>query len=95
MSKISNQYQPEKTIQFPKEIRFNADLTFGERLYLAELKYMTREGKYPFSCKNLGTLFGVSHQTISTWTKNLVKMGFVDISMDYSNEECKQFLITK
>lgn len=97
MSKTACAYKPEKTILFPQEIRFHPELTFGEKVFLAEIKSMTKDGKgrYPFSCKNLSMLFGVSHQTIANWVKKLVKMGLVDIAMDYANEDCKQFLITK
>ena len=96
MSKIVAQYKPEKTILFPKEIRFHPELTFGEKVFLAEINSMTKDkGRYPFSCNQLSKLFGVSHQTIANWVKKLVKMGFVDIEMDYANDQHKQFLITR
>lgn len=96
MSKTAMSYQPEKTILFSKEIRFHPELTSGEKIFLAEIQSMTKaNGRHPFSCKDLGEIFGVSHQTIANWVKKLIKKGFVDITMDYANEDHKQFLVTK
>jgi len=96
MSKSKTSYNPSEAILFKKEVRFHPNLTFGERVFLAEVQSLTKDGqKYPFSCKNLGEVFGVSHQTISNWVKKLVRMGLVDVAVDYANHNHKQFLVTK
>lgn len=95
MSTALKEYEPETAITLTKEVRFNSDLTFGERIFLAELQAMTKEGKQPFSVKKLSEMFQVSHITITNWVKKLVKLGYLDIGIDYTNEDVKKYFITK
>jgi DNA-binding MarR family transcriptional regulator len=89
-------YKPQKTIEFTEDVRFNNELTFGERILLAEIKSMTRHQKCPlFSHKILGNVLGVSPQTVKNWLTKLVKLGLVQVELEYANAECQKFLTTK
>lgn len=88
-------FQPE--IKLHKNIRFHPDLTFGEKMFLAEIQSIISNNeskKFPFTLRKLSEMFGVSHQTIKNWIKKLVNMGFLEIGMDYDNHEHRQFLKT-
>lgn len=91
-------YEPETSIEFHKDIRFNSDLTFGERIFYAEIESMSRKnikGVCPFSSRKLSELFGVSHQAILNWIRKLSELELVEVGVDYNNPEYKQFLKIK
>lgn len=91
-------YQPETNILFHKDIRFHPELTFGEKMFLAEIQSLSQKSpkqKFPFSYRKLSQFFGVSHQTMVNWIKNLVDLGLLEVGIDYNNQECRQFLKTK
>lgn len=88
-------FQPE--IKLHKTIRFHPDLTFGEKMFLAEVQSIISNNeskKFPFTLRKLSEMFGVSHQTIKNWIKKLVNLGFLEVGMDYDNQEHRQFLKT-
>jgi hypothetical protein len=88
-------YSIDTDILFPKQIRFHADLTFGEKIFLAELVAMKQGCKEcPYNTKHLAILFGVTHQTISNWVKNLMKLELLTIEVDASKDG-KKFLVAK
>ena len=89
MEAIMKDFKPETTIPLHKSIRFHPDLTFGEMIFFSEIQ---SKNTCPFSAKNLGNYFGVSHQTILNWVKKLVNLGLLEVGIDYKNEECRQFL---
>jgi Mn-dependent DtxR family transcriptional regulator len=79
MPNVLNDYKVEETILFPRNIRFHSDLTFGEKIFLAEIQSMSSRGNYPKLCSSsLSKLFGVSHQTIINWVKKLTNMGLIE-----------------
>lgn len=83
--------QPE--IKLHKTIRFHPKLTFGEKLFLAEVQSLISNSepkKFYFTLRKLSEMFGVSHQTVKNWIRKLVNLGFLEIGMDY--EENHQFL---
>lgn len=87
-------YKPEENIVIHKDIRFNPDLTFGEKMFYAEIDALSKKGHCPFSSRLLSEFFGVSHQTILNWVKNLIRMNLVEVGIDY-NYECRQFIKSK
>ena len=89
---------PETTILLHKDIRFHSDLTFGEKMFLAEIQSLTEksEGKvFHYSSRSLSALFGVSHQTILNWIRKLTDLGLLEVGIDYNKKECRQFFKTK
>ncbi len=98
MSQALKEYQPEVTILMHKDIRFHPDLTFGEKMFFAEMLSMTKKnkkGNCPFSSRKLSEFFGVSHQTILNWVKKLIDLELLEVGIDYRNKECKQFIKIK
>ena len=95
MSALLQQYEPETEILLHKNIRFHSELTFGEKMFYAEIKSMTKGKNLPFSSRKLMQLFGVSHQTILNWTKKLSDLDLIEIGIDYRNHECRQFIKIK
>ena len=92
MFNTMQEYKPPKAILFHDSIRFHPKLTFGEKVFLAEIKSMSENGRCPFSSRTLSKFFGVSHQTILNWVKKLVDMELLEVGIDYKNNDCKQFL---
>lgn len=89
---------PETTILFHKDIRFHTGLTFGEKIFFAEIQSLTEKSKtgtFPFSSRKLSEFFGVSHQTILNWIRKLEKLNMLEVGVDYNNPDCRQFLKTK
>jgi len=86
MSVILQEFTPEKTILFTEKVRFHPELTFGEKVFLAEVQSMTSQGKYlSFSSRKLGKIFNVSNQTIINWVRKLNKMGLLEIDCDFDS----------
>ena len=91
-------YQTENEISFPKQIRFHPSLTFGEKMFLAEVHALSQKNskkQCPYSSRQLGNLLGVSHQAIINWTKKLQDLQLIEVGVDYNNTACRQFLRTK
>ena len=92
------EYEPETCISFHKDIRFHPNLTFGERMFYAEIDSISKKnekGVCPFSSRKLSGLFGVSHQAILNWIRKLSELGLIEVGVDYNSPDCKQFLKTK
>lgn len=91
-------YDPETVIEFHKDIRFHRELTFGEKVFYAEIEAMSKKNEKsicPFSSRKLSQLFGVSHQAILNWVRKLSELGLIEVGIDYNSPDCKQFLKTK
>lgn len=86
-------FQPE--IKLHRNIRFHPDLTFGEKMFLAEIQsliFNSESKRLPYTLRKLSEMFGVSHQTIKNWIKKLVHLGFIEVGVDYDHPEHRQFL---
>jgi DNA-binding MarR family transcriptional regulator len=91
-------FEPENNIIFHKDLRFHPELTFGEKMFLAEIQSITskRETKrLNYSLRDLSELFGVSHQTIKNWIRKLVKLELLEIGIDFEDTSRRQYLKTK
>ena len=98
MSNALQEYQPETNILFHKKIRFHPHLTWGEKMFYAEIKSLSEKNikkNCPYSSRKLSELFGVSHQTILTWIRKLVELDLLEVGVDFNNKYCRQFLRTK
>ena len=95
MSQALQEYKPEASILVHKDVRFHPTLTFGEKIFFAEIQAMTKKADYPFSSRSFSKIFGVSHQTILNWIRRLTDLDLVEIWVDYNNQECRQFIRTK
>lgn len=92
----SMSYQFDNNIPFPSSIRFNPNLTFGERVFLAEMQSLSQNKKaLPFSSRRFSEIFGVSHQTIMNWVKKLTDLNLIEVGVVYESHSCRQFLKTK
>jgi predicted AAA+ superfamily ATPase len=89
------EYRPEESILFRDSVRFNKDLSWGEKVFLAEMQSITKKGKCQFSSREMKNLFGVSHQTILNWVKKLVTLGLIEVGLDYATAPNKFFLVAK
>jgi predicted AAA+ superfamily ATPase len=95
MSNLAKNYSPQTVIPFHKDIRFHPQLSFGEKIFYAEIKSLSEKKYCPFSSRKLSEFFGVSHQTILNWVKKLVELDLLEVGMDYKNQECRQFIKAK
>lgn len=95
MSHALQEYVPETSIKLHKDIRFHPDLTFGEKMFYAEVQSMSKESKFHFSSRKLSEVFGVSHQTILNWVKKLVELDLLEVTVDFKTDGYKQFLTAK
>jgi DNA-binding MarR family transcriptional regulator len=84
-------FEPKKRVTIHKDVRFHPDLTFGEKMFLAEVCSMNKK-TCPFSSTLLKDEFKVSHQTIINWVKKLVRMGYLEIIVDLENDLCSKFI---
>lgn len=92
------EYEPETSIEFHKDIRFHPNLTFGERMFFAEIESISKKnekGVCPFSSRKLSELFGVSHQGILNWIRKLSELDLIEVGVDYNSHDCKQFIKIK
>jgi hypothetical protein len=88
-------YKFKDVIPLPKEIRFNPDLSPGEKLFLAEIDSLCKKKPCPFSSRGLKEHFNVSHQTILNWVMRLVKMKLLVISFVYDNKNHGKYIKTQ
>jgi len=88
-SKMISLYTPSPSIQLDMDIRFHPDLTWGERLFLAEIKSMCTQGTCYYHQNKLAELFHVSKMSISHWIKKLSQMGYIEIVFDMNDKQCK------
>lgn len=89
------EYTPETEINIHKAIRFHPELSYGEKLFYAEIDSMCKDKHCPFSSRKMSEIFGVSHQTILNWVKKLLDLDLVEIRVDYKDPDCHQYIKTK
>ena len=89
------EFCPETEINIHKAIRFHPELSYGEKLFFAEIDSMSKNKQCPFSSRKMSEIFGVSHQTILNWVKKLMDLDLIEIRVDYRNPDCHQFITTK
>ena len=95
MSALLQHYEPETEILIHKDIRFHSELSFGEKLFYAEIGSMAKGQKLYFTSRKLMQFFGVSHQTIINWIKKLVDIDLIEVGVDYKNTGYPQFIKIK
>ncbi len=98
MSSALQTYEPETNILFHKDIRFHPRLTFGEKMFYAEIESLAQKNEKkvcPFSSRKLSLFFNVSHQTILNWIRNLSELDLLEVGIDFTNNECRHFLKLK
>lgn len=82
-------YPCEVELAFHKDIRSRDDLSWGEKVFLAEIISIDRvtKGKCYYRPKELARRFFVSYVTIHKWTRKLSEMGFIDVLTNLSEKE--------
>lgn len=85
MTKTDQDFQPATYLNLHKDIRFDRDLSFGERLFLAEICSISQTSKCDYSSRHLGKIFGVSHQTILNWIEKLVEKDYIELCPNKDN----------
>ncbi len=91
-------FQPEANIILHKDLRFHPELTFGEKMFLAEIQSILSKQdtrKIHYSLRDLSDFFGVSHQTIKNWIRKLVSLELLAIGVDFKDKDRRQYLTTK
>lgn len=78
-------------IPFHKDVRFNKNLTFGERVFLSEIYARAKNGVCPFSLNGYKNLFQVTYPTLKNWIKKLVQLNLIEIGVDKDNPDCKHY----
>lgn len=92
------EYKPETNIILHKDIRFHPTLTFGEKIFYAEILSLSNQNinkTCPYSSRKLSEFFNVSHQTILNWIRKLVELELLEVGVDFNSKHCLQFLKTK
>lgn len=88
MHKEVTVFKPKESISMSKKIRFHPKLTWGEKVFLAELLSINPGEGLRLQPLRLGKVFGVSHVTIGNWVKKLVDNGLAEIqTSDYFSGE--------
>lgn len=98
MQNTAELYQIEQEISFPKEIRYHSELSFGEKVFLAEVRSLCQKNKKhrcPISSRKMAELFGVSHQSVINWIKKLVDLDLVEVGVDYNDKFNRNFIKSK
>lgn len=88
-------YQPEPTISMDFEVRFHPDLTWGEKVFLAEIQSMCSRGRCLYFQSKLAEMFGVSSVCIHTWIKKLCILGYIEIGTCEDDPGCKLYIKLK
>lgn len=81
-------FKPKKNITIDNEIRFNRELTRGQKLFFAEIKSLienSKEKKIMYKSREMASMFNVSHQSVLNWIKRLCILGFIEIGIEYVN----------
>lgn len=73
-------YVPKETIYLNQELRFNKKLTWGEKVFLAEIKSLCDDNFCPYCPNQLAKTFGVSRVSVNSWIKKLCALGFIEIN---------------
>lgn len=83
---VAKNISPQDLIEFPKNIRFNKNLCFGERILLAEIDSLLDEkGEFQLNPIVMSKLFDVTAQTIRNWVNNLKNQGFLKFKYDFDS----------
>jgi DNA-binding MarR family transcriptional regulator len=87
-----NDYTAQDHIVFPSKIRFHKHLTFGEKVFMAEIIAM--QG-CEFSPKDLAQFFNVSSPTIINWVTKLISLNLIDLAADKDNPRIRMMIRPK
>lgn len=88
-------YPYEEHMPFPKWIRERNDLTWGEKIYLAEIISIDKitDHKCYYSIISLAARFFVSPPTIYNWTRKLKDLGLIQILVNLDGDRNKSKII--
>lgn len=89
-------FQPETNLTLHKDLRFHPDLSFGEKMFLAEIQSIISKQenqKFYYSLRDLSVSFSVSHVTIKKWIKKLVSMDLLEVGLDYKTSENRRHFL--
>lgn len=96
MKKKEREFHPEESISISKEIRFNNELSFGERFFLAEMKSLSKKNKgLEFNITYLSQCFQVTRPTMMNWVTKMFNLGLMQVEFDYLNKNKKTILKIK
>lgn len=93
---VHHQYEFTSTVPFKQDPRFHPSLKFDQRIFLSELLSLINKGgenEYKFTLRDLGNIFGISHETIRKWMNKLEDLNIIET---YSkNETVNQYTRTR
>lgn len=80
----------------PKEIRYNPMLTFGEKIFLSELKTVISQSekkRFPYTLRSLSQVFCASHQTVKNWVQKLIRLELLQVISETHPEGSFEYII--
>jgi hypothetical protein len=86
-------FEPETNLILHKDLRFHPELTFGEKLFLAEIQSIIskqEKQKLYYTLRDLSNQFSVSHQTVKLWIRKLTTMELLEVGVDYCCEKSRR-----
>lgn len=88
-------YEPKEVIELKSFIRFHPDLSWGQKVFMAEIESQSKTGKVYYHKPSLAKFFGVAQITIYEWIKDLAKKNLIEILFDPCDDVCKMYIVTK
>lgn len=95
MSKATStiNYEPSEIISLDVHTRFHPELSWGQKIFLAEIEEQSKRGRFYYHKTSLAKFFGVAGVTICDWVKNLTNRGLVEVLFDPNDTTCNTYLV--
>jgi len=90
-SKIN--YEPSDIISLDIHTRFHPELSWGQKIFLAEIEEQSKRGRFYYHKTSLAKFFGVAGVTICYWVKDLNNRGLVEVLFDPNDTICNTYLV--
>lgn len=95
MSKSVIKINRNETIPFSQSIRFNPELSWGQKAFLAEIQDQTKRGKFYYHKPSLANFFNVAQVTIFQWVKDMCEKKLIEVIFDPCDNVCKTHIVVK
>ncbi len=90
MSAANVQYDLFPEIIIRKEVRFNPELSWGEKAFISEI--MSSKDRFYYQPKVLADRYQVTPVTIGSWVKKLSNAGLLEVATDYNDPICRHYI---
>lgn len=92
MSKAIISYTPSEVVTLDIGTRFHPELSWGQKVFLAEIEEQSKAGRFYYHKPSLAQFFGVASVTIYEWVKDLTSRGLIEVLFDPSDSTCKTYI---